>query len=408
MNQDSVAQFDGSPRRRHYIGRSLRRVRSIGDLRARTHKLMPRLVLEYLEGGSGEEATLAREQQSFAEWRVMPRTLVNVAERQIHVSVLGREAPLSLIIAPTGLNGIFMHGADSALARAAARAGVPFVQSTMSNERLEEIARIPGLRHWWQLYVFGEDAIWQALVDRAEAAGCEALVLTTNAQIFGRREWDSRTRTPSKRPTCQTVSDAALHPRWLVNTLSRGAPQFVNVREFLPQDSRGFFDSAFWIREQMRRDLGWDDVAAIRRRWKRPLFLKGILNLDDVARARDSGVDGVVLSSHGGRQADWAVAPLDLLARARDIAGHRMVLHLAGGVRRGSDIVKAKALGADAVMVGRAPLYGLCAHGEEGVRRAIEILIEETINALSEYGAPDLSALSPDVLVRTDELPLEA
>ena len=368
--------------------------------------MMPRFVLEYLEGGAGEEATLARERDSYGEWRVRPRTLGDVSERRLDVPILGHGAPLSLMIAPTGLNGIFLRGADSALARAAASAGVPFVQSTMSNDRLEEIACIPGVRHWWQLYVFGEDAIWQSLVDRVEAAGCEALVLTVNAQVFGRREWDARTRTPTNRPTWATVFNAALHPRWLATTLNRGLPGFVNVREFVPEACRGFFESAFWIRSEMRRNLTWDDVAAVRRRWRGPLFLKGILNLEELAKARDSGVDGVVLSSHGGRQADWAVAPLDLLPRAREVAGERLAIYLAGGIRRGSDIVKAKALGADAVMAGRAPLYGLCAYGEKGVSRAIEILMEETDNALAEYGTPDLNDLPSDMLIRAEELPL--
>jgi (S)-mandelate dehydrogenase len=401
----SPAQLAGSPRRRYYSGGNIARVQSIGDLRARTHRLMPRFVLEYLEGGAGDEATLARERECFADWRVMPQTLADAA-RDLTTSIIGTEAPLPLIVAPTGLNGVFMRGADSALAEGAARSGVPFVQSTMSNDLVEEVARVPGLRHWWQLYVFGEEAIWQELVDRAAAAGCEALVLTTNAQIFGQRGWDSRTRLGRDRLSCSTVLDAALHPRWLATTLSHGMPEFSNVIDFVPKDRRGFFESAFWIREQMWRKLTWSDVEKIRARWKKPLFLKGMLNLDDLERACDSGIDGVIISSHGGRQADWAVAPLDLLPRARAIVGTRKLLYLAGGIRRGSDIVKTLALGADAVMVGRAPLYGLCAYGADGVHCAIETLKMEMLNQLGQYGVPDLAELSRDILIRADELPL--
>jgi (S)-mandelate dehydrogenase len=402
----SVAQLDGSPRRRFYTGGDIARVQTIGDLRARTHKLMPRFVLEYLEGGAGDEATLARERQSFAEWRVMPHTLVDEAHVDLTTEIIGKAAPLPLVVAPTGLNGVFMRGADTAVAQGAARSGVPFVQSTMSNERMEDVAKVPGLRHWWQLYVFGGEEIWQELVDRADACGCEALVVTTNSQIFGQRDWDSRTRVEGQRPSWSTIIDSALHPRWLATTLTRGMPEFANVLEFVPKDRRGFFSSAFWIREQMWRSLAWKDIEMIRHRWKKPLFVKGVLNLDDVSKACDSGADGIMLGSHGGRQADWAVAPLDILQRARKIVGDRKGLYLSGGIRAGTDILKAKALGADVVMTGRATLYGLCAYGADGVHCAIQILKGEMANELGQYGIPGLEALSPDLLVRADALPL--
>jgi (S)-mandelate dehydrogenase len=402
----SVAQLDGSPRRRFYTGSDIARVVTIGDLRARTHKLMPRFVLEYLEGGAGEEATLDRERESFSEWRVMPHTLVDEEHVDLTTEIVGKPAPLPLIIAPTGLNGVFMHGADTALAQGAARSGVPFIQSTMSNERMEDVAKVPGLRHWWQLYVFGGEEIWQELVDRADACGCEALVVTTNSQIYGQRDWDSRTRVEGQRPSWSTIVDSVLHPRWAATTLTHGMPEFANVLDFVPEKRRGFFSSAFWIREQMWRTLGWKDIEKIRHRWKKPLFVKGVLNLDDVRRACDSGADGIMFGSHGGRQADWAVAPLDILQRAREIVGERKWLYLSGGIRTGTDMIKAKALGADVIMTGRATLYGLCAYGADGVHCAIQTLKGEMENALGQYGIPSLAALTPELLVRTDSLPL--
>lgn len=403
------AQFRGSPKREYYDGGDLRRAVTIADLRARTHRLMPRFVLEYLEGGAEDEATLSRERQAFAEWRFMPYMLADVSDRQLTGAIVGRPAPMPLLVAPTGLNGLFWPTADIMLARGAAEAGVPFVQSTMSTDPIEKVARVERLRHWWQLYVFGGDEVWQELLRRADSAGCEALVLTANSQIFGNREWSTRTFASRSRLSVSSMVDAALHPGWLsARLMAGGMPQFANIIDFAPKDRRGFFDSAFWVRDQMPRSLSWKTVAEIRLRWRRPFFLKGILNLEDVRRALDSGVDGIVLSSHGGRQMDWAVAPLDLLEPARRIAGDRMALYLSGGIRRGTDMLKALALGADAVMAGRAILYGLCAGRAEGVARALEILREESMNALGQAGVGSLKDLNRDVLVRADALPLDA
>ncbi|MBB5719334.1 (S)-mandelate dehydrogenase [Stakelama sediminis] len=401
----SVAQMNRSPKRRYYTGRRLSRVESIDDLRARTHRLMPRFVLEYLEGGSGEEATLQRERTAFSEWRFVPRTLIDVSDRHTRRALLGRDAQLPLAIAPTGLNGLFMRHADTAIARGAARFGVPFIQSTMSNDAMERVAEVPDLRHWWQLYVFGGDEIWQELLRRADACGCEALVLTTNTQVFGDREWDNRTRTAGSRPTLATTLDAARYPRWFATTLNHGMPDFPNVIDFIPKDKRGFFDASFWIREQMPKSLSWDNVAKIRDRWKKPFFLKGLMNPEDIRKARDSGVDGVILGTHGGRQMDWSASALDVLPQAREIVGDDFPLYMSGGIRHGTDIMKALALGADAVLTGRATLYGLCANGSGGVHKALTILQNEMMNEMAQAGVPSLDALSPDILIRRDAMP---
>jgi len=396
-----LVELEGSPRRRYYTGRDLARARAVEDLRARTHRTMPRFVLEYLEGGAEDEATLLRERRAFADWRFMPRQLVDVSQRNLQTTLLGRVLPFPALVAPTGLNGLFRHGGDIALAQGAARCGVPFVQSTMSNDAMQDVAKVPNLRHWWQLYVFGADEVWQELLRRADAAGCEALVLTTNTQIFGNREWSARTRVNRSRPSLPTMIDAALHPAWLARTLlAHGMPKFSNVVDFVPKDQRGFFETAFWIREHQPTSLSWATVAKIRARWRKPFLLKGILNPDDVRMALDAGVDGIVLSSHGGRQLDWTVAPLDLVQQARAIVGERIALLMSGGVRRGTDLLKAVALGADAVMCGRAMLYGLCADGADGVARALEILEHEATDALGLLGAADIAALRDGLVTR--------
>ncbi|QIG80232.1 alpha-hydroxy acid oxidase [Stakelama tenebrarum] len=403
---ESAARFRHSPRRQYYRGGNLDRVRAVEDLRARAHKLMPRLVLEYLEAGAGSEATLDREREAFAEWRFLPHTLVDESHRSTERELLGRTAAMPLAIAPTGLNGLFRYHADTMLAKGAARFGVPFIQSTMSNDPMEEVGKVPGLRHWWQLYVFGGEEIWQELLRRADAAGCEALVLTTNSQIFGDREWSDRTRTATGGPTLASIFDAARHPRWMVAALRHGLPRFANVLDFIPKDQRGFFESAHWIRSQMPRDLSWNDVARIRSRWKKPMFLKGLLNLEDVRRARDSGVDGIMLGSHGGRQMDWAASALDILAPAREIVGESVALYMSGGIRHGTDILKALLLGADAVLSGRATLYGLCAAGADGVTCALETLRRQMLNEMGQLGVSSLDALSAEVMVRREKLPV--
>ncbi len=400
----SIAQLDGTPERHFYTGRNLQRAVSIGDLRAMTHRRLPKFALEYLEGGSEDEASLLRERQAFADWRFTPRMLVDVSHRSLKAEILGRPATMPLIVAPTGLNGVFRRHADIELALGAAQAGVPFVQSTMSNDRMEDVAKAPGLRHWWQLYVFGGDEVWQEIIRRADAAGCEALVLTVNDQIFGNREWQTRTQATPSRLTAASAIDAAMHPEWFATTLSGGMPSFVNVIDFVPKGRRGFFESAYWIRSHQPTSLSWDTVDKIRQRWKKPFFIKGLLNLEDVRRALDAGVEGVVLGSHGGRQLDWTVSALDLLPQAREITAGRMALYMSGGVRRGTDVLKALALGADAVLAGRAPLYGVCAAGSAGVARALEILKRETGDAMGLLGAATLDDLGPEFLVRASEL----
>jgi (S)-mandelate dehydrogenase len=396
-----LAQLNGGPVRRYYTGHDLRRAIAIEDLRAMAHQRLPRFALEYLEGGAEDEATLMRERRAFADWRFTPRTLVDVSHRTLAARILGRPAAAPLIVAPTGLNGVFRDRADLLLAQAAAGAGVPFVQSTMSNEPMADVAKVPNLRHWWQLYVFGGDEVWQEILKRAEAAGCEALVLTTNTQIFGNREWERRNEATPSRLSVSATLDAALHPGWMTRTLARrGMPSFVNVIDFVPKDQRGFFASAHWIRDHQPTSLSWDTVAKIRRRWRRPFLLKGLLNLDDLRRAVDAGVDGVVLSSHGGRQLDWTVSALDLLPEARRIVGDRLALFISGGVRRGTDLLKALCLGADAVMTGRPVLYGVAAAGAPGAARALEILKAEALDAMGLLGASAVPELGPQFLSR--------
>jgi (S)-mandelate dehydrogenase len=401
----SLAQLGGTPSRRYYTGSDPARAVALSDLRAMAHKRLPRFALEYLEGGAEDEATMLRERTAYAGWRFMPRTLADVSHRSLEVEMLGRRAAMPVVISPTGFNSIIHARGDCALARAALRAGVPFVQSTMSNDTVEDVAMAaPGVRHWWQLYVFGGDEVWQELLRRADRAGCEALVLTTNAQIFGDREWQRRNQIGKLRLSAPAALESLAHPRWLAgNLLAHGMPSFANVIDFVPKDQRSLFAASTWIREHQPNSMSWDTVARIRERWKKPFILKGILSPEDVRRGVESGVDGIVLSSHGGRQLDWAIAPLDLLPTARKMVGDRVALHLSGGIRRGTDLLKALALGADAVWAGRAPLYGLAAAGGEGAARALEIIADEALNAMGLMGVNRVDELGRHLLARVSD-----
>lgn len=390
----------GTPRRKLYSGWNLTKARTVEDLRAMAHRRLPAFALEYLEGGSEEEATLERNLAALASYRLLPRYLGDVTHRDQSVTLFDRKSPLPFAIAPTGLNGLFWRNADILLAEAAAQAGIPFIQSTMSNDPMEDVARIPGLRHWWQLYVFGGARVRDALIERAEMAGCEALVVTIDAQFYGNREWEKRRLNSSNRPTLGSILETALHPGWIATTLQRGLPSFSNAIEFVPKEHRGFFASAYWIRGNMDHKLDWEEMSRIRSLWPRKMLIKGLLRSDDIMHAADIGVDGVILSNHGGRQLDWTISGLDALPEARRRVGDRLTLIVDGGMRRGTDILKAIAVGADAVLLGRATLYGLAAAGRKGVERAIDILKSEIDRDLGLLGVATLEKLGPEFLTR--------
>jgi (S)-mandelate dehydrogenase len=263
---------------------------------------------------------------------------------------------------------------------------------------MEEVAAVPDLRHWWQLYVFGERSIREALITRAERAQCEALVLTVDAQFYGDREWEQRRFAHRGRLTIGSMLESVLHPQWAAATLSGGMPRFADAADFVPEDHRRFFDSAFWIRANMDHSLDWKEMARLRNLWPRKFLIKGLLTPEDIQRAAKVGADGVIISNHGGRQLDWTVSGLDVLPEARRRVGDRLTLIVDGGIRRGTDVLKALALGADAVLLGRATLYGLSAAGQEGVKRAIDILREEIDRDLGLLGVPSIKDLGPEFL----------
>lgn len=387
--------------RRRYRGRDLTRALTIADLRERAMRRVPGFVFEYVEGGADDEFALADNRNVFDTLQFVPSTLVNTAARHQRITLFGEPSPSPLIIGPTGGNGVLQPGGDLSLARAAAAFGIPFCLSTVSSVRLENVPGEAGGRLWMQLYITENRASTTDIVARADAAGFEALVFTTDANVFGLREWDRRNYVRPGVPTWRNRLEVLRHPRWTWEVLLRdGAPQLENLAPFLPPGAASAVGGSTVLPKLFSARITWEDVAWLRRVWPRKLIIKGVLSVDDARRAADHGCDGIVLTNHGGRQMDHCVSGMDVLPEIAQAVGERLTLLLDGGIRRGTDVIKALALGADAVMLGRATLYGLAAGGEPGVRRALEILTSEIDRALGHLGCNSVEELGPALLRR--------
>jgi isopentenyl diphosphate isomerase/L-lactate dehydrogenase-like FMN-dependent dehydrogenase len=383
---------------------SYRAALNIEDLHKIAKKRLPRVAYEFLAGGVEDDVTLANNRAVFERIRFRPKTLVDVAARSQQVEVFGRMFNCPFGIAPTGAAGLYGFAADIALARAARAAGIPFVLSTASFEPLEKVAQeAAGGALWFQLYMSKDRDAAKALVMRALNAGYEALVMTSDVVVQANREYNQRNGfTVPFRMNLSNMIDGALHPRWLVEVFLRtlidsGVPRFQNL-----DTNVGGRIIATPIEEfrTQRETLNWDDVRWLREIWPRKLYVKGILRADDAQSAADCGADGIFVSNHGGRQLDGAISPLEALPEIRAMVGQRLKVMVDSGFRRGSDIVKALALGADMVFVGRATLYGIVAGGEAGAAHAIEILRTEIHRVMALLGCPALSELSVDYLER--------
>jgi (S)-mandelate dehydrogenase len=389
-------------KRRPFDGGDVSRALNIADLRAVARRRVPHFVFEYVEGGAEDEASLRCNRSSFEALRLVPQTLVDTSSRHLRTEILGRPAAAPLIIGPTGLNGMSHADGDIGLARAAAHLGIPFTLSTMSTTRLEDVAKQAGGRLWMQLYVMKNRAVAEDIMTRAAAAGYEALVFTTDANVFGSREWDRRSYIGPGKPTLRARLDALRHPGWLHSVLiANGIPRFRNIEGFLPPGAASAIGGSTVIPKLFEATITWDDITWIRRFWPRKLLIKGVLSVADAERAAALGCDGIVLTNHGGRQLDSCVAPIDVLPEIAAAVGKRLSIIIDGGVRRGTDVIKALALGANAAMTGRATLYGLAASGERGVERALEILTSEMDRAMGQLGCNSVADLGPHIIRRS-------
>lgn len=367
---------------------------NLDDLRRQARRRLPRFLRDYLEGVAEDGRSAARNREAFDAIHWLPRVLNDVTQRDLSASLLGDPVALPLVLGPTGLAGWCWPHGDLCMARAAARAGIVFALSSASTYPLERLADDAGGRLWFQLYMFRDRGVSERLLTRARDSGYEALLLTCDMPLQGKREADWRHGLRSSaRPKLGSLLEILRHPRWLLG-MAGARPRFVNVARELPPGS----DAAQFVASQTDPALRWDDFQRLRERWPRKLILKGLLHPDDAERAVALGADAVVLSNHGGRQLDGALSALEVLPQVRGAIGQRADILIDGGVRRGADLLKARALGADAVIAGRAPLYGLAAAGEAGVDAVIDLLRDEADRSLALLGACRVDELGADWL----------
>jgi L-lactate dehydrogenase (cytochrome)/(S)-mandelate dehydrogenase len=382
-----------------YRLRAAPRPTSVEDYGRRARRRVPRMAWAYIDRGAESETTLAANRRAFARWSLRQRVLTGVESPRLDAEVGGVPLSMPILLAPTGLSGLAHASGEPALARAAGRAGTRAVVSTAASYSIEEVAAAARERHFFQLYP-GPDGtdLTERFIDRARRAGYAGLMVTVDTPAIGNREAERRAgmgATPVLTPAA--VLDAALRPAWALGYLRQGR---VVARNFVEAaGARAGVEAVKQHAKVVRPDMVWDDLARMRERWDGAFAVKGILDPDDAEKAAALGADAIVVSNHGGRQLDGAPATLDALPAIVARVGDRATVVLDGGVRRGTDVVKALCLGADAVMIGRPALYGLAAEGQAGVEAVLEILRAELTTALTLMGVASVADLSLEDLL---------
>jgi (S)-mandelate dehydrogenase len=368
------------------------------DYRERARRRLARIAFDYLEGGAEDEVAMRRNRAALEDIEFYPRVLAGVGTADLRRTFMGREYPLPLVVGPVGFCSLFWPEGETAVARASARLGIPYVAGTLATTAMEEIPHFEGMERWFQLYAFEDEARTSELIARAQESGYTALVLTADSAVSGKREATMRHGGLPVPKTPAFVWDVLTHPGWTYGILRYGSPRLRNLDPRNKSRKRGLAPP-FSFDAVMKRSLSWEDAARFRKHWKGAFIVKGIQSVEDAYRAADAGADGIVLSNHGGRQLDSSPSPMEILPEVADaVGGGKMAVMADSGVRRGSDILKALALGADAVWLGRAPIYGLAAAGEKGVSAVLGILRQEMESTMALIGVDRLSQLDRKVL----------
>jgi len=371
---------------------------NIEDLRLLAKRRLPRAIFDFFDGGAEDEVTLRENRAAFERVRLLPRVLVDVSKVDTAIDLLGKPSSLPLAIAPTGGISAGRFGAELILARAAKAAGVPFTMATPSAFTIERVAEEVGGRLWFQLYAVRDQEFRRNLVLRAKNAGYEAILVTVDLPVSGKRERDPRNgfHTPYS-PNWRNSRDVIFKPAWALDMLRNGLPGMANLVGY-PFSTPLGTDIVTAVGREMDAGLDWEYIKRLRGEWPGKLLLKGVERPDDAERAAAIGCDGVVVSNHGGRQLDGASSTLEALPAVAQAVGSRITVLLDGGVRRGVDILKARALGAQAVLTGRATLFGAMAGGEAGARRALEILSSELVRSMQLSGVRSAAEIGPELL----------
>jgi len=366
---------------------------NVEDARKAARRKLPRIFFDYIDGGSFSETTLCANQADFARYELRQRVLVDVRERDLSTTFLGKAHALPFALGPVGFTGLFWRSGELAAAAAAERAGIAFSLSNFAIATIGEIRQKSAGTLYAQLYVLRDRSLMEALIEDAERHGVEALVLTVDTAVTGVRERDERNGFRSlDRITPRLALQFARRPRWCAAVLSAGFPQ-VGIARGRPQLGSGALAQAGNLARQIEQGLTWDDLVWLRKRWRGRLAVKGILSAEDARRAVASGADAIIVSNHGGRQLDGAPSTISVLPEIAASVGNQIEVLFDGGVRRGTQIVKALALGAHGVFLGRAYVYGLAADGERGVSRVIELLAAEVSITMALMGVRSVSEL---------------
>jgi len=371
----------------------------IEDLRLLARRRVPKMFYEYADSGAWTESTYRANESDFASIKLRQRVAVDIDNRSLVSTMVGQPVSMPIALAPVGLTGMQHADGEILAARAAAKAGVPFTLSTMSICSIEDVAENTDAPFWFQLYVMRDRDFITRLIERARAAQCPALVLTLDLQVMGQRHKDIRNglSAPPK-PTLANLVNLATKPRWCLGMLRTKRRTFRNIAGH----AKGVDDLSSlssWTNQQFDPTLDWDDVKWVRDQWQGKLILKGILDPEDIEPAIASGADALIVSNHGGRQLDGALSAIRALPAIAEAVRGRMEVHLDSGVRSGQDVIKALALGARAVHVGRAFVYGLGAMGEAGVTTALGILRKELDVTMGFCGLRDVKKVDRSILV---------
>lgn len=378
------------------MNRKVNQALNFSDLRELARKKLPRGLFEFVDRGTEDEISLKDNRRAYDSIRLVPRVLRNVSHRTQACEILGKRSTMPIAIAPTGAAGLLWFDGEIAIAKAALQAGIPFTLSTSSIVSMERVASEAGGRLWFQLYMWPDRQMSYRLIERAYSAGYEALIVTVDGSVSTNREYNTRNgfSLPMK-VNRKNFIDVMQHPSWFFSVFARylyrdGIPVLENYPEELRRKLTESQGKSKNIPVPKNDSLTWDDLRDLRKMWKGPLLLKGVLHPDDAKRAVNCGVDGIIVSNHGGRNLDSSVAPIVALPRIAEQVNGRVELFLDSSVTRGSDVVKAIAMGAKAVFIGRAPLWGVSAGGTEGVNVALSIFQEEIGRVMGLAGCSSL------------------